>query len=283
MTNITTQLETLRQRIDEIDDQLIALLKQRIDVVHQVGEHKRAQGETGCFIRPGREGRMHRRIYDTFRDSAFHPEAALQIWRMLISASTHHESAMTLSVFQTTEMRELAAMARDYFGGFVDLHTESSATAIVSAIYDGKATIGIVPFPDDEQNWWHALAQYRDPKVYVFAKLPLMSCPVSQPQALAIANVRPESSALGDEKADLSYFVLTPEETMSTSRLFTSFQKAGLEARFLNSATQPPLRATLVEVDGFYTDQSPEIQSVNAMLESTAIRWLGAHPKPIAP
>ncbi|MGB0671587.1 MAG: chorismate mutase, partial [Rhodospirillales bacterium] len=39
--------------MDAIDQQLIQLVKERIDVVAKVGEFKKSNGENGAFIRPG--------------------------------------------------------------------------------------------------------------------------------------------------------------------------------------------------------------------------------------
>lgn len=279
-----TTLDDYRRRIDAIDDQLIALMKERIGVVEQVGAYKQAQGETGVFIRPGREGAMHRRIVDAFRDSGFHPQAALHMWRLLISASTHRESPLRLAVWQQSDAAELVWLAREYFGSFVSAQPYSNPLHIIADVHERKAGIGILPYPQDEANWWHALAQYQQPRVYIFARLPLLAGQPSQQAALALAEVTPEPSGNGQGEGadDESYFAITLEDTVSTSKLHGLFQQSGLEPVFLNTASQPPLRSLLVRLDGFYNDAHPALQQLAVALEGIRIRFLGAHPKAIA-
>lgn len=282
MDNAEAPLQTYRDQIDMLDDQIIQLLKERIDIVSKVGALKKENGEAGVFIRSGREGRMHRRIFEAFQGSGLDPQAALQIWRILISASTHHESPMRIVATHTREASDLLYLTKEYFGSFLKVETNSNPVHIISDIYERKASIGVLPYPDDETNWWHALAQYQEPRVYIFAKLPLCESSPHAPSALAVAEVTPESSAIGDEVADESYFVLTLEDTLSTSRLHTVFQEAGLNPTFLNTSIQPPMKSMLVKLDGFLTDQDAIIIELCNRLEGSQLRWLGAHPKPIA-
>ena len=53
----TADLASLRSQIDAIDTQIIELLSQRLQIVHQVGKLKAASPKTS-FIRPAREATM---------------------------------------------------------------------------------------------------------------------------------------------------------------------------------------------------------------------------------
>jgi chorismate mutase/prephenate dehydratase len=273
-----TELETFRAEIDAIDDELIALFKKRIGVVAKVGEHKRAQGERGAFIRPGREGDMHRRIYDAFKDSGFSAQAAVGIWRLIISASTHHESPLKLAIMQQEGIADVTPLAQSYFGAFLEARNYSNAGTLLSDVYEGKASIGIVPNPQDETAlWWQALAQHQEPKLFIFAKLPVVMAHARQPTALAVAEVTPEPSA-----ADESYFAIRLEDTMSTSKLHSSFAEVGISATMLNIASQSPMRWALVMLDGFYTADDAKMAQLSNDLPECQFRFLGAHPKVIS-
>ncbi len=272
-----TELETLRNDIDTIDDELIALFKKRIEVVTKVGEYKRAQGERGAFIRSGREGDMHRRIYDAFKGSGFSPQAAVGIWRLIISASTHHESPLKLAIMQQDGITDLTSLAQSYFGAFLEARNYSNAGSLLSDVYEGKASIGIMPNPQDEAAlWWQALAQHQEPKLFIFAKLPVVMTHTHQPTALAVAEVTPEPS-----EADESYFAIRLEETMSTSKLHSSFAKVGINATMLNIASQSPMRWALIKLDGFYTADDAKMKQLTNDLPECQFRFLGAHPKVI--
>ena len=55
-------LSKLRNEIDKIDDQLITLLKDRLEIVKQVGQHKSKNSLSRSFIRSGREAEMVRNL-----------------------------------------------------------------------------------------------------------------------------------------------------------------------------------------------------------------------------
>lgn len=179
-------LERHRAAIDAIDTQLIALLKERIGIVKQVAALKAANWPGTCHIRSGREGRMHQRIADAFRDSDFPASAALTIWRQIIGASTHVESALKIAVTSPDQ----AAMAREYFGATCEiLPFHSLADALANKdrtiIFATQADLPVV----------RAVA----PKLKIFAALPLIT---NDPAVLALAELTPEAS--GD---DISYYL----------------------------------------------------------------------------
>lgn len=272
-----SDLQTFREQIDAIDDELIALLKKRIEIVGKVGEHKRKQGCEGLFIRPGREGKMHRRIFAAFKDSPYAPQAMLGIWRLLITASTHHESPLSLGILGGTDAPELLAQAQGYFGDFLERRNYASAGSLLSDLHDKRVAIGIAPYPSGDANWWHALLHYRSGGCYIFAQLPAWQTRLQDRSALALGAVTPEASG-----EDVSYFALQVEETTSTSRLHSLLKQEGFEAEVLNAQLAAPLRSVLLKLDGFVDANDEKMQRVCNQLGSNDCVWLGAHPKPIA-
>ena len=61
MSEIPSDLEGLRQRIDEIDDRLQDLLIERLEIVANVAAHKRGKGAIAAH-QPAREAEMIRRL-----------------------------------------------------------------------------------------------------------------------------------------------------------------------------------------------------------------------------
>ncbi len=282
-----TSLNQFRQQIDALDDEMIALMKRRIAVVGEVGAHKKASGETGLYVRSGREGSMLRRIYDAFRDTAFNPAAACAMWRQLIGASIHHESPLHISVLHNTKEPHLLWLAREYFGSFVPLTLAATANRVIGDTSDktnaDAPNIGVLPMPSsvDDASWWELIENDHDDTPRIFAHLPAVltpQMPKSIIPALAIGRVRPEPSG-----NDQSYFSLALADTVSTSRLQSVFKDVGLPATFLNFGATPPGRKVLVRVDGFYDKQSDMIAQIMQTLGDDLWRchWLGAHPTPI--
>lgn len=280
-------LTRFREQIDAIDDEIIALLKQRIGVVAEVGVHKKSQGEKGLYIRAGREGSMLRRIVDLFRDTHFHPAAAGAMWRQMIGASIHHESPLHVSVLHNPKEQHLLWLAREYFGGFVPLTPAATANRVLGDISDKDNTetpnIGVLPLPAsmDDAPWWQLIENDQDDTPKIFAHLPAVltaQLPKSIVPALAVARVRPEESG-----HDQSYFSFILADTISTSRLQSVFKDAGLSATFLHFSAEPSQRRLLVRIEGFYDKQSDTIAGVMDALGESFYHcfWLGAHPTPI--
>lgn len=182
-------LEQYRARIDALDDQLIALLNERIGVVKQVAALKAQHWPNNCHIRSGREGRMHARIAQRFADSAFPAAAALAIWRQIIGASTHVESPLKIAVKNAAQ----AALAREYFGVVAEIAPFKTLADALAGIARGEATI-LLASPRDL-----AAIHAGDAQLKVFAALPV-ALRGKRPLALALAHITPEPS--GD---DISY------------------------------------------------------------------------------
>ena len=162
-------------------------------------------------------------------------------------------------------------------GDFLEMRHYVNAGTLLSDLYERKASIGILPPPQDEQAlWWMSLAQHQEPRLFIFAKLPLVITHAHQPTALAIAEVSPEPS--GDVESTFAFQI---EETMSTSRLITALQQGGISATLLNIVTHPPMRWVLARLDGFYTQHDESLLGVLRQLPEHPFRFLGAHPKGI--
>lgn len=196
------QLNQYRAEIDAIDDQLIALLKQRIGIVKQVGALKDGVEKRACHARPGREGRMQRRIYESFKDSDFNPLAATAMWRQIIGASTHLESPLRIATLRMQEHDTLYWHSRAYFGFFSNVSEFDDAKEVLNAVKMGECNIAVLPVITDGETWHQSLAEHESLKI--FAHIPFLKRkdPRMQPCALAIADVPMEQS-----DSDVSCFV----------------------------------------------------------------------------
>ncbi|MDG1287264.1 MAG: chorismate mutase [Rickettsiales bacterium] len=188
------KLNGFRAEIDALDNELIARLKRRIEIVSEVGKLKRSDDTLQCFIRSGREADMLRDIYKQFEGSKFHPEAAVAIWRQIISASTQHESQMRLI---TPEERQ--TVAKTYFGQFMPISYIDDARDALKILADNPTGILIMPPWEEDSYYWQIFAQKAPPTLKVFGILPFIG---SERQAFAAANLMPEPS-----RDDISLFI----------------------------------------------------------------------------
>jgi len=280
---MNTDLAAFRAQIDTIDDQLIALLKERIGIVGQVGELKRATAPGICPIRPGREAEMLRGIVAKFKDSPFQPAAAAAIWRTIIGMSTAVEAPLTLSVYAPDKESDLLWMAREYFGPVAICIRQPHVNRVIGDVTDGKASVGIVPMPrgSDTDTWWKNLLQNNDSPT-VFARIPFVYNGIpgkDTPSALAIARLAPEAS--GD---DCSLLVIEADENVSQNRLQTAFASAQLEANWITVATIiPGTRHHLVEIQGFVTAADKALENWRSSFGAAIfkIHFLGAYAVPL--
>jgi len=135
-------LTPLRQRIDEIDEQLVTLLNERARVVVDIGKIKREHGTTPIYA-PDREQVVLDRIRKTNQGPL--PDACLSaIWRELMSGSFALERQLNIAYLGPAgSFSHLAA--RRQFGACVDYHPVESIGAVFRAIASGQADLGLVP------------------------------------------------------------------------------------------------------------------------------------------
>lgn len=181
---IAARLAGYRRQIDAIDDQLLALLKERIGIVAQVGKMKREESPLRNFIRSGREATMVKRIYEQFRGTEFLPEAAAQIWRLLIAASIHHEAPLSIACTP-----DLSAVAAEYFGSFMPQTLCADAGAALALAAEDKQAIAVIA-PEEAS----LLARKEFELLKIFALLPFLPSPNPRPSAYAVAQLIPEET-----------------------------------------------------------------------------------------
>jgi chorismate mutase len=277
-------LAKFRHKIDEIDEKIIQLLKERIEIVKQVGEFKKKTSTVPCPIRPRREAEMIRRIVEKFRASDFPSTAAAAIWRIIIGASTGLEANLTLSVLANENDNNLYWLAREYFGPNSPIIKQPHINRIIGDVLDGKAAVGIIPFlrGADTSNWWTALMQPGANTPKIFAHVPLIYTDIpgkAIPSALAIAKLIPEPS--GD---DMSLIVIEADHNVSQHRLQTAFMNAKLEVTWLNIVNLTPVsRHHLVEIKGFITSEHAGFASSLSALGQSVLStyYLGAYAAPM--
>lgn len=284
-TPSTQPLDGFRRQIDTLDDQIISLINQRIAIVKQVGEYKRAHDMPGhCPIRPGREAKMLRRIAGSFKDSGFAAAGACQLWRTIIGTSTAAETELTVSVFAPEKERDLYWLAREYFGPAATYIRQPHAKRVIGDVLDGKASVGIVPTVAGNEGdpWWPSLLSSASDAPRLFAHLPFVYSenPKQFPAALAFARVAPEDS--GD---DVSLWAFDCNHDVSQHRLQTALGTANLSATWLHILNPSPNRRMhLIEIKGFVP---PEHAGVASFFNSLAAEiehhyFLGAYAVPFS-
>jgi chorismate mutase len=277
-------MEESRAKIDVIDDQIVTLLKQRLEHVKTIGKLKHTHSGEQFVIRPGREATMVRRIFNLFQDSDFHPIAAASMWRQIIAASANTESPLKISVYSPAEHSPQYWITREYFGSFCPITRQPSARRVVGDVMDGKANIGILPLPQSSEQdpWWSALASQSKDIPRIFAYIPFINLSIQERDrfgALAIARVEPENTG-----KDITYLLLKTDMEISQSRLNSIFSKLTMKANWLSiQSPTPDQRHHLIELAGFFNDDCESIKQFIAEAGSSILGsiFLGSYAEPI--
>src|SRR5216683_3289710 len=157
MSEIPSDLEQLRRRIDEIDDRLQDLLVERINIVSRVAAHKRGNDGLAAH-QPAREAGIIRRLIS--RNHRPFPAATLvRMWRELLAATVRLQSAFTIAVYAPPEAQGFWDIARDHYGSHTAMLPCRSTSQVIHALTEGQATIGVLPMPQEEEPdpWWRHL------------------------------------------------------------------------------------------------------------------------------
>ena len=282
MTEDKTKLQSLRQEIDAIDRNLHELIMRRTEIVKGVREAK--QGAK-VMIRPTREAEILYRL--TAEHKGGFPKRELgRIWRELIVATLSFEGPFSVAVFEPDKETGYGDLARDQYGSFTTLTRHSSARAVVEAVREQIATLGILPFPHrlSEEAWWRFLVSEAPETPKIIARLPFIPDSNIRNQdleALVICPVEQEETG-----RDKTFLAVEAEEEIGYPIIETALSQAGLSGLFQqlwHDPNRPPGWTYLVEANGFIAPFSLQWQQIHNELSSRAARilHLGGYATPL--
>jgi chorismate mutase/prephenate dehydratase len=135
------ELARLRDRIDAIDDAILARLNERARVVQQVGRLKQATG--GAVFSQAREREIVERL-GRASEGPFPEPGLAPVFREIISATRSLEQVVSVG-FLGPEGTFSHLAAREQFGELADLQPQASIAEVFAAVERGKVQLGIVP------------------------------------------------------------------------------------------------------------------------------------------
>jgi chorismate mutase/prephenate dehydratase len=137
-------LSDIRQKIDALDEKLLALLNERAELAHLVGVEKRAHQVE--IYAPEREEQVLRALAEKNRalGGRLSKHAIRAIYREIMSASLALEKDLGIAFFGA-EAGETHLAARQKFGSSVRYQPRASIPEVFSAVAEGGADYGVVP------------------------------------------------------------------------------------------------------------------------------------------
>lgn len=140
---LTEKLQPLREKIDALDAQILALLNQRAGVALEVGQLKTAVDEHDSIIKLDREAAIIRKLQND-NNGPFPAQAIQAVWREIISACRGLERVPVVAYLGPKgSFSEQAAFA--YFGHSIERVPCNSFDEVFRAVEAGQAQLGIVP------------------------------------------------------------------------------------------------------------------------------------------
>ncbi|WP_297506618.1 chorismate mutase [uncultured Caulobacter sp.] len=191
-TEATPSLEEVRWRLDAIDGELLKLLDERASLAGAVAAAKRASGDTGFGLRPGREAQIVRKLLGAPRGAAS-DALVIRVWREIMADNLARQGPYHLGVFGGRDPARAVELARLRFGTAPRLSVAATAQDAL-AIARAPWGVAVLPLAADTPWWGRLLAE---PKLKVFAALPCLAAWGPQ-AALAVAEVEVEPTG-GDQ------------------------------------------------------------------------------------
>ncbi|TAJ96012.1 MAG: prephenate dehydratase [Gammaproteobacteria bacterium] len=141
--NDESKLAGIRASIDEIDDQLLALISQRAALAERVAAIKRSNGETNSFYRPEREAQVLRRLVER-NPGPLHRETVTRLFREIISACLALEQPLNIA-YLGPEGTFTQAAALKHFGSAVRTTALPALDQVFREVEAGVCQYGVVP------------------------------------------------------------------------------------------------------------------------------------------
>lgn len=165
----TASLDSLRQQIDNVDEQLLQLIHRRAELAAEVGRRKKLDGQTAYYV-PSREAQIIRRLKELNSDRI--PVAALHgIYREIIGACLSLEQPLSIA-YLGPEGTFTHTAARKQFGSTANYHTCRNFDEIFDEVESGRVTYGVVPVENAfEGAVTHTLDLFVDREVSICAEV----------------------------------------------------------------------------------------------------------------
>jgi chorismate mutase len=256
----TPSLDEVRWRIDAIDGELLALLDERAGLARAVATAKKAAGDTGFGLRPGREALIVRKLVEAPRKAAS-DALVIRVWRELMADSLARQGPYHLTVWGGSNPARAVELTRLRFGVAPPMTvaaTDKEALAAAKTPW-GVGVLGLVP----DNAWWGRLLA--EPKLKIFTTLPCLAAwgPMT---ALGVAEIEVEPT--GDD----STFWVT-DAPQGAGAIVEALSRDGVAATLLLEAGG----LKLFVLSGFY--QTNDVRLARAPGRLSGV--IGAAPAPL--
>jgi chorismate mutase len=255
----SSNLASLRQKLDAIDDQVHDLLMQRARIVEDVATDPT---KSGIKIRPGREAGILRRLLAR-HTGALPAQAIFRLWREIFAAALVIEGGQTVAVCAAGDETDLPALAREHFGALTPVRKHRNPAQALADIERGTAQVAVLPPPSEDGDgaWWTALGTGHR-QLSVIAKLPFWTRRgegLPGGEAYVVATIRPDPSG-----ADHGLIAFEMNPDISRGKILANLAAAGfatVQAWLRRDSGDSPV-LVLIEVEGLVDDDDSRLTQI---------------------
>ncbi len=271
-------LDSLRQKIDLIDEQIHDLLIERTSLVEEIRGRKSRTGTP--VIQPAREAEIFRRLASRHR-GPFPLAAIHRIWREIISAITALQQPLAVAVYAPDDQPGAWDVARDQYGSQVQMTAFSTISQVIRAVSERSATIGVLPMPseDEADPWWRQLMSRDAGAPRIIGRLPFAGRGNARAgrDSVAIA-----SQPVDPKSCDRSFIVVEVPAQISRARLQSCLTAASFQCDLLAVWTSDDLCLALAELHGGVAPDDVRLGDLSAQLGEPIDRvfHLGGYAEP---
>jgi chorismate mutase / prephenate dehydratase len=137
-------IESIREQIDTVDQQLHALINERAQLARQVGISKHKEGRLVDFYRPEREAEVLRMALARNRNGSLRDEEILRLFREIMSACLAQEKPLKVAYLGPEGTYAQSAVLK-HFGHSVRALSLASIDEVFQEVQAGNADFGVVP------------------------------------------------------------------------------------------------------------------------------------------
>lgn len=271
------KLNTFREQIDTVDIQILALLNQRVAIVHRIGELKKQKG-LPIYV-PDREEKLLRHLVEK-NSGALSATSVRAIYREIISACRALEKEIVVACFGVvTGITYRAAYHR--FGSTVRYIFCKSASELFKRVAKNEADCGVIAIQASEiRRAVQVLSELSKTELSVCAEISLDSHNKKCRDRFLVLSRTPSSPS----GLDCTLILLRLEnKSGALASVLEPFQERSIN--LLHLASQPPVskrsrkdRFFFMEAEG----HSMQLQANNCLRELSKrcrdVRILGSYP-----
>ena len=161
-------LDELRSQIDRLDDQILTLLVNRAELVHQIGQLKKDAGLE--IYSPEREEQLLQTLVERNK-GRLQPQSIRAVYREIMSASIAVEKSIAIA-YLGPEATWTHQAAREKFGASVQYLPQSNIGEVFEAVSRRAADYGVVPVENSTEGAVvHTLDMFMDFDLQICAQL----------------------------------------------------------------------------------------------------------------